>query len=53
MGHPLAVGGEKGHPGGLPEKAQSRRLSAAYTLKLLEEAAGCPLGALLRREGAV
>lgn len=55
MVHPLVVGGEKGHAGGMPEKAQRRRFTAAYKLKVLEEAAGCrapgELGALLRREG--
>jgi transposase-like protein len=39
----------------MPEKAQRRRFTAAYKLKVLEEAAGCrapgELGALLRREG--
>lgn len=55
MVDPIAVGGEKTHDVGMPEKAQRRRFTAAYKLKVLEEAAGCrapgELGALLRREG--
>ena len=55
MVDPIAVGGEKSHDVGMPEKAQRRRFTAAYKLKVLEEAAGCrepgELGALLRREG--
>jgi transposase len=53
--YPIAVGGEKAQDGGMPEKAQRRRFTAAYKLKVLAEAAGCrqpgELGALLRREG--
>lgn len=55
MSHPLAVGETKAHAGGMPEKAQRRRFTAAYKLKVLAEAAECraagELGALLRREG--
>lgn len=55
MGYPIAVGGEKKHDGGMPEKAQRRRFTAAYKVKIIEEAARCEapgeLGALLRREG--
>jgi len=55
MVHPLVVGGETTHDGGMTEKAQRRRFTAAYKLKVLDEAAGCrapgELGALLRREG--
>jgi len=39
----------------VPERAQRRRFTAAYKLRILEEADGCTasgqLGALLRREG--
>jgi len=55
MGHPLVVGEEKRHAGGMPEKAQRRRFSPTYKRKVLAEAAQCrlpgELGALLRREG--
>ena len=55
MVYPIAVGGEKTHDGGMPEKAQRRRFTAVYKLKVLQEAdqATAPgaLGALLRREG--
>ncbi len=55
MVDPIAVGGEKKHDVGMPEKAQRRRFTAAYKLKVLDEAASCrapgELGALLRREG--
>ena len=55
MVYPIAVGGEKTHDGGMPEKAQRRRFTAAYKLKVLQEAAQATkpgeLGALLRREG--
>jgi hypothetical protein len=55
MSHPLVLGEQKAHAGGMIEKARRRRFTAAYKLKVLEEAAGCrapgELGALLRREG--
>ena len=55
MVYPIAVGGEKTHDGGMPERAQRRRFTAAYKLKVLQEAEGATqpgaLGALLRREG--
>ena len=55
MVYPIAVGGEKTHDVGMPEKAQRRRFTAAYKVKVLDEAARCrapgELGALLRREG--
>ena len=55
MGSPIAVGGEKPQDIGMSEKARRRRFTAAYKLKVLEEAARCrqpgELGALLRREG--
>ncbi len=55
MVHPLVVGVKKAHDVGMTDKAQRRRFTAAYKLKVLEEAVGCrapgDLGALLRREG--
>ena len=55
MGSPIAVGVKKTHDVGMTDKAQRRRFTAAYKLKVLDEAAGCrapgELGALLRREG--
>lgn len=55
MSTPIAVAGRKAQDVGMPEKAQRRRFTAAYKLKVLEEAAGCrapgELGAMLRREG--
>jgi transposase len=55
MGHPIAVAGTKAHDVGMTDKAQRRRFTAAYKLKVLAEAKACrqpgELGALLRREG--
>ena len=51
----IAVGREPTHDGGMSEKAQRRRFTAAYKLHVLAEAGRCSkpgeLGALLRREG--
>lgn len=51
----IAVGREKLHDGGMSEKAQRRRFTAAYKRQVLQEAGRCTkpgeLGALLRREG--
>lgn len=38
MGYPIAVGGSTTHEGGMSEKAQRRRFTAAYKLKVLQEA---------------
>lgn len=55
MSYPIAVRGEQADDRGMPEKAQRRRFTAAYKLKILQEAAPATkpgaLGALLRREG--
>ena len=41
MGYPIAVVGEKTHDGGMPDKAQRRRFTTAYKLKVLREAETC------------
>ena len=55
MGHPIVVAGTKTHNVGMTDKAQRRRFTAVYKLKVLAEAKAChqlgELGALLRREG--
>ena len=55
MGHPIAVVGKTTHHVGMTDKAQRRRFSAAYKVKVLADAKACrqpgELGALLRREG--
>ena len=55
MDYPIAVGEKTTHDVGMTDKAQRRRFSASYKLKVLQEAAACrqpgELGALLRREG--
>ena len=55
MVYPIAVAGKKTHDVGMTDKAQRRRFTAAYKLKVLAEATACrqpgELGALLRREG--
>lgn len=55
MVYPIAAGGSTTHDGGMSEKAQRRRFTAAYKLKVLQEAdrstKSGELGALLRREG--
>ena len=55
MGYPIGVGGSTAQDRGMTEKAQRRRFTAAYKLKILEEAAQATqpgeLGALLWREG--
>lgn len=55
MANPIVVRGTTAHAGGMTTKAQRRRFSASYKVKLLQEAATCrepgALGALLRREG--
>lgn len=55
MVYPIAVGSSTTHDVGMSEKAQRRRFTAAYKLKVLQEADRSrqpgALGALLRREG--
>ena len=55
MVYPIAVAGKTTHDLGMTDKAQRRRFTAAYKLKVLAEAKACrqpgELGALLRREG--
>jgi len=55
MEYPIAVGEKPPHDVGMTDKAQRRRFTASYKLKILQEAAACrqpgELGALLRREG--
>ena len=55
MSDTIAVGREPTHDGGMSEKAQRRRFTAAYKRQVLVEAGRCSkpgeLGALLRREG--
>ena len=55
MAHPIAVGEKQAHDEGMTDKAQRRRFTAAYKVKVLQEAATCrqpgEFGALLRREG--
>ena len=52
MVYPIAVGREKAHDAGMPEKAQRRRFTAAYKLQILQEAeAGAKIGEVCRRHG--
>ena len=44
MVHPLVVGVKKAHDVGMTDKAQRRRFTAAYKLKVLEEAVGYGMG---------